>query len=81
MTITNTNFASKQQQNVNPIIKAFAEEISLFLESVRETSAVENEIGCEFIKINADDAEFDIFKVINKIHRYRERNVMENTID
>ena len=81
VTITNTNFASEQQTNANPIIKAFKEESSLFLKSVRETRAVQNEIDCELIKINGGDAEFDICKVTNKIHRYRERNVMENTID
>ena len=31
---------------------------------------IRKELGCEFIRINPDEQNFDIFKAINKIHRH-----------
>ena len=36
---------------------------------IQKQKAIEKELGCDFIKINPDDQNFNIFKVINKIHR------------
>ena len=32
--------------------------------------AIEKELGCVFIRINPDEEKFNIFKVINEIHRH-----------
>ena len=32
--------------------------------------AKEKELGCEFIRINSDEKEFNSFKDINEIHRH-----------
>ena len=31
---------------------------------------IRKELGCEFIRINPDEQNVDIFKAINKIHRH-----------
>ena len=31
--------------------------------------ALEKELSCEFIRINSDEKDFNIFKAINEIHR------------
>ena len=31
---------------------------------------IEKRLGCKFIRFNLDDPEFEVFKVINKIHHH-----------
>ena len=39
-------------------------------QEVRRQKALEKELGCEFIRINPDEENFNIFKAINEIHRH-----------
>ena len=37
---------------------------------IKRQKAIEKELGCEFIRINPDEENFNIFKTINEIHRH-----------
>ena len=37
---------------------------------IQRQRALERELGCVFIRINPDAADFNIFREINKIHRH-----------
>ena len=37
---------------------------------IKRQKAIEKEIGCEFIRINPDEEDFNIFNAISEIHRY-----------
>ena len=36
---------------------------------IKRQEAIKEKLGCEFIRINPDEENFNIFKVINEIHR------------
>ena len=36
---------------------------------IKRQKALEKELSCEFIRINPDEKDFNIFKTINEIHR------------
>ena len=37
---------------------------------IQRQKALEKKLGCEFIRINSDEKDFNIFKAINEIHRH-----------
>ena len=37
---------------------------------IQRLKAIEQELGCVFIRINHDEESFNIFKPINEIHRH-----------
>ena len=37
---------------------------------IQRQKALEKELGCEFVRINPDKENFNIFKTINQIHRH-----------
>ena len=37
---------------------------------IKRVEAIKRKLGCEFIRINPDEENFNIFKVINEIHRH-----------
>ena len=37
---------------------------------IQRQKAIEKELDCEFIRVNPDEQNFDVFKGINKIHRH-----------
>ena len=37
---------------------------------IQRQKALEKELSCEFIRINSDEKDFNIFKAINEIHRH-----------
>ena len=37
---------------------------------IKKQKAIEKELGCEFIRINPDEENFNIFKAINEIQRH-----------
>ena len=37
---------------------------------IQREKKIQKELGCEFIRINPDEQNFDTFKAINKIHRH-----------
>ena len=41
---------------------------------IQGKKAIEKELGCEFLRINPDEQNFNIFKVINKIHKHIEHH-------
>ena len=43
--------------------------------------ALERELDCVFIRINPDEKDFNIFKVINKIHRHIKKSTQKSLID
>ena len=48
---------------------------------IRRQRAIENELGCSFIRINPDEKNFNIFKAINKIHRHIKKSTRKSLID
>ena len=46
---------------------------------VERQKAIEKELGCEFIRINPDEENFNIFKAINEIHRHITRSTKKLT--
>lgn len=38
---------------------------------------VEKELGCEFTRFNPDNPDFDIVRVIDKLHYHRKRNMID----
>ena len=43
--------------------------------------ALEKELACEFIRINPDERNFNIFREINKIHRHIKKSTKKSLID
>ena len=37
---------------------------------IQRKRVLEKELGCEFIRINRDEEQFNIFRTINEIHRH-----------
>ena len=48
---------------------------------IRRQRAIENELGCLFIRINPDEKNFNIFKAINKIRRHIKKSTKKPLID
>ena len=48
---------------------------------IQRQKAIEQEIGCEFIRINPDEKGFNVFKSINKINRHIEKSFKKSLID
>ena len=41
---------------------------------IKRQKAIEQELGCEFTRIDPDKEEFDIFKAVNEIFRQIEKS-------
>ena len=41
--------------------------------------ALENKVGCKFIRIDPDEEDFNYFKAINKIHRHIKKSTKKST--
>ena len=41
---------------------------------IKRQKALEKGLSCEFIRINPDEKEFNIFKNINEIHRHTKKS-------
>ena len=48
---------------------------------IERKKTIKKELGCEFIRINPDEQNFNIFKAINKIHRHIKRSSKKSLID
>ena len=48
---------------------------------IQRQRAIEKELGCVFIRINPDEENFNIFRAINKIHRYIKKSTKTSLID
>ena len=48
---------------------------------IQRQKAVEQELGCKFIRINPDEKDFNVFKSINKINRHIEKSFKKSLID
>ena len=48
---------------------------------IERQKALERELDCVFIRINPDEKDFNIFKVINKIHRNIKKSTQKSLID
>ena len=40
---------------------------------IRRQRVIKKGLGCKFIRFSLDDPEFEVFKVINKIHHHYKR--------
>ena len=47
---------------------------------IQRRKALERELNCVFIRINPDEKDFNIFKEINKIHRYIKKSSKKSLI-
>lgn len=45
----------------------------------RRQRLVEKELGCDFIRFNPGNPDFDILRVINKLHYHRIRNLIDKS--
>ena len=48
---------------------------------IKRQKALEQEIGCKFIRIDPDKEEFDIFKTANKIFRHIKQSTKKTLIN
>ena len=48
---------------------------------IQRQRAIEKERGCVVIRINPDEKNFNIFRAINKIHRYIKKSTKKYLID
>ena len=46
---------------------------------IKRQKALEKYLSCEFIIINPDEKDFDIFKAINEIHRHIKESIKKST--
>ena len=46
---------------------------------IQRQKALAKELGCEFIRINPDKENFNIFKAINEIHRHIKESIKRST--
>ena len=46
---------------------------------IKRQKAIEKELGCEFIRIDPDEEDFNIFKDINEIHRHIKKSTKKST--
>ena len=46
---------------------------------IQRKRALEKELGCEFIRINRDEEQFNIFRTINGIHRHIKESTKKST--
>ena len=47
-------------------------------DEIQRQKALEKELGCEFIRINPDKENFNIFKAINEIHRQIKESIKKS---
>ena len=50
------------------------------LTKIERQKALEKELNCVFIRINPDEKDFNIFKEINKIHRYIKKCLIDKIL-
>ena len=50
-------------------------------DEIERQKALEKEVNCEFIRINPDKKNFNVFKEINKIHRHIKKSFKKSLID
>ena len=48
---------------------------------IERQKTLEKELNCVFIRINPDEKDFNIFKEINKIHRYIKKSFKKSLTD
>ena len=48
---------------------------------IQRLKAIEQELGCVFIRINHDEESFNIFKPINEVHRHIKESTRKSLID
>ena len=48
---------------------------------IQRERVIKKELGCVFIRINPDEENFNIFRAINKIHRYIKKSTKTSLID
>ena len=48
---------------------------------IQRLKAIEQELGCVFIRINHDEESFNIFKPINEVHRHIKESTKKSLID
>ena len=48
---------------------------------IQRQKAIENKLGCKFIRIDPDEQNFNKFKAINKIHRHIKQLFRKSLID
>ena len=46
---------------------------------IKRQKALEKELSCEFIRINPDEEDFNIFKAINEIHRHIKKSTKKSS--
>ena len=46
---------------------------------IKRQKAIEKELGCEFIRIDPDEEDFNIFEAINEIHRHTKKSTKKLT--
>ena len=46
---------------------------------IKRQKALEKELSCEFISVNPDEEDFNIFKAINEIHRHIKKSTKKST--
>ena len=46
---------------------------------IEKRKALEKELSCKFIRINSDEKDFNIFQVINEIHRHIKKSTKKLT--
>ena len=51
------------------------------INEIERQKALEKELDCIFIRINPDGKKFNIFKEVNKIHRYIKKQTKKSLID
>ena len=54
------------------------EEINIDYE-IKRQEAIKEKLGCEFIRTNRDEENFNIFKAINEIHRHIKESIKKST--
>ena len=45
---------------------------------IKRQKAIEKGLGCEFIRINPDENDFNIFQAINEIHRHINKSIKKS---
>ena len=50
-------------------------------DEIKRQTAIEKELGCEFIRINPDVSGFNIFTAINEIHRHIKKSSKRSLLD
>ena len=53
--------------------------IEIFYDEIKRQEAIKEKLGCEFIRINPDEEDFNIFKSINEIYRHIKKSTKKLT--